>query len=445
MGKLAAVQAETDSRLLQLGKFGAFPARELIGRPYDITYEIVLAPGETPLSGSATPEPESRGKKGKKSAVPLKDNPGWKHVLRPQKQRTVLDAIVDDIRETNEFIEDQEAREGLLMSQEEIAELKAQGVSAEEMIKRQMERHDQFELKTDFSKEKWRKRKEKKYSQTVHPLAPSTRNIVNHYAERNPQAIAYLREDTLSQLLVAADVRPGGRYLVVDDTGGLVTAAIAERMGCTGRIMVFTDADSPPAWGVLNTMNFSEQELACIKWLNWMEAEPGYERPPLPTEDGMPAIAAGKTQARVRRHNAQVAELTASQNELHSGNWDAAILATDLSPVSVVKKLTPYIAGAGNLVVYSPYQQVVAETLAYTRKDPNYLATNMTESWMRTYQVLPGRTHPMMTTSAAGGYLLAATRVIPSTFVPESHQRHNKRRKKANGDATPAGTDTQEE
>lgn len=48
------------------------------------------------------------------------------------------------------------------MTQDEIAELRAQGISAEEMIKRQMERHAQFELKTDFSKEKWRKKKEKK-------------------------------------------------------------------------------------------------------------------------------------------------------------------------------------------------------------------------------------------------------------------------------------------
>jgi tRNA (adenine-N(1)-)-methyltransferase non-catalytic subunit len=30
------------------------------------------------------------------------------------------------------------------------------------MIQRQMDRHDQFGMKTDFSKEKWRKRKEKK-------------------------------------------------------------------------------------------------------------------------------------------------------------------------------------------------------------------------------------------------------------------------------------------
>jgi tRNA (adenine-N(1)-)-methyltransferase non-catalytic subunit len=95
----------------------------------------------------------------------------------------------------------------------------------------------------------------------------------------------YLREDTLSQLLTVSNVRPDGRYLVVDDTGGLVTAAIADRMGCEGRIMLFTDADSPPAWGVLNVMNFGERELSVIKWLNWMEADEEYSRRTLESQD----------------------------------------------------------------------------------------------------------------------------------------------------------------
>ena len=73
-----------------------------------------------------------------------------------------LFVLVDDITETNEFIEDTESARAALLSQEEIAELRAEGISAEELIQRQMERHERFGLKTDFSKEKWRKRKEKK-------------------------------------------------------------------------------------------------------------------------------------------------------------------------------------------------------------------------------------------------------------------------------------------
>jgi tRNA (adenine-N(1)-)-methyltransferase non-catalytic subunit len=100
----------------------------------------------------------------------------------------------------------------------------------------------------------------------------------NHYFARSPQNILSLREDTLSQLLTLSNVRPGGRYLVVDDTGGLVTAALLERMGSDGRVMSFVESDSPPAWGVLNVMNFSERETGCVKWLNWMESSEGYER-----------------------------------------------------------------------------------------------------------------------------------------------------------------------
>jgi tRNA (adenine-N(1)-)-methyltransferase non-catalytic subunit len=103
-------------------------------------------------------------------------NPGWKNALKPLKERALIDAVVgtflfvlsaitnvlDDIKETNEFIDDTEINNSDLLSQDEIAALREQGVSAEELIQRQIERHDRFELKTEFSKEKWRQRKEKK-------------------------------------------------------------------------------------------------------------------------------------------------------------------------------------------------------------------------------------------------------------------------------------------
>lgn len=117
-----------------------------------------------------------------------------------------------------------------------------------------------------------------RFYQTVQPLAPSIPNVLYHYNLRSPQSILHLRDDTLSQLLTMANVRPGGRYLVVDDTGGLITAAVLERMGSEGSILLFNESDSPPAWGILQTMNFSDRELEPIKWLNWLEAEEGYQK-----------------------------------------------------------------------------------------------------------------------------------------------------------------------
>ena len=39
---------------------------------------------------------------------------------------------------------------------------------------------------------------------------------------------------------------------------------------------------------------------------------------------------------------------------------------------------------------------------------PVYLAPSITEAWLRQYQVLPGRTHPLMNMSGSGGYILNA-------------------------------------
>jgi len=143
----------------------------------------------------------------------------------------------------------------------------------------------------------------------------------------------------------------------------------------------------------------------------------------------MPSVAISKTINRLRRHNHQVAELNATRDELHLGNWDGLILATELSPLSILARLTPYLGGSAQVVVYSPYLQILAEVLQYAKKNPSYLGPTLTESWSRTYQVLPGRTHPLMTTSGSGGYLFHATKVYPSDFHVESSQRFQKRRK----------------
>ena len=42
----------------------------------------------------------------------------------------------------------------------------------------------------------------------------------------------------------------------------------------------------------------------------------------------MPAIAIQKTQQRLRRHNAQVADLNMIRDELYMGSWDGQVYST---------------------------------------------------------------------------------------------------------------------
>jgi tRNA (adenine-N(1)-)-methyltransferase non-catalytic subunit len=104
------------------------------------------------------------------------------------------------------------------------------------------------------------------------------------------------------------------------------------------------------------------------------------------------------------------------------------VLATELSPISVLARLSPYVLGSSQVVVYSPYLQVLAEVLQYTRKTTEYLNPTITESWSRTYQVLPGRTHPLMMTSGTGGYLFHTTKIFPSTYQADSNQHFNRKK-----------------
>ena len=42
---------------------------------------------------------------------------------------------------------------------------------------------------------------------------------------------------------------------------------------------------------------------------------------------------------------------------------------------------------------------------------PGYLGPSLTEGFLRQYQVLPGRTHPMMNMSGSGGFILSVIKV----------------------------------
>lgn len=75
------------------------------------------------------------------------------------------------------------------------------------------------------------KRKESKHLKFFTPLPPDLNNVAWYNFERHPDKIRWLRPDALSQLLFFADVKAGGKYLVVDGVGGMLTGAVLERMG----------------------------------------------------------------------------------------------------------------------------------------------------------------------------------------------------------------------
>ncbi|CDZ97008.1 tRNA(1-methyladenosine) methyltransferase, subunit GCD10 [Phaffia rhodozyma] len=378
MMKMVEVKGE---KTVSLGKFGSFPVSALIGLLYGITYAIV--------------EPTE---------------PGGKATLKPLQGESITE--VEETMATNELIGD--GTEQQLLSSEEIQKLKDEGASAQDIIAKQIAKHSSFHLKTVYSQEKYKKRKEQKYSKTFRPLAPTIPSLLAYHNARFAPTVMGMREDTFAQMLSFGNVHPGGRYIVIDDCGGLIVGGMLDRMGGKGRILTITDTDSPPSLNILQAqMNFPEEMLAettCS--LNWMTVEESWTPPddldtPLIKAAEKGHVGGGKN-TRIKKKRSARDELLKTREELFAGEWDGLVIACPYEPYSIIEKLSKYLAGSSSIVVYSPYLQVLTDVQAILRTEPTYLNPTVTESWLRKYQVLPMRTHPFMTMSGTGGYILSA-------------------------------------
>lgn len=75
------------------------------------------------------------------------------------------------------------------LTAEEIARLKAAGHSGESIIKALVSSLDSFESKTDYAKEKYIKKKQKKYITVVHVVRPTALSLCEAYFDKSPQKI----------------------------------------------------------------------------------------------------------------------------------------------------------------------------------------------------------------------------------------------------------------
>lgn len=128
-------------------------------------------------------------------------------------------------------------------------------------------------------------------------------------------------------------------------------------------------------------------------------------------------------------------------DETRSGRFNGLIIASYTSALSIMHHLVPLLAGGAQIVVYNPHIEPLvelADLYSTARRtafiqldesdpqrevpsedfpvDPTFLLTPGVQTGrVRRWQVLPGRTHPlMMSKGGAEGYLFVGTRVIPA-------------------------------
>ncbi|KZT30779.1 Gcd10p-domain-containing protein [Neolentinus lepideus HHB14362 ss-1] len=369
-GEVRSVKLERDSTV-NLGRVGSFNSSELMDQPYGLTYDIA-------------------GKK-----------------LRAIPPRSIQE--VEDTDATNELINDGEFVQPL--TSEEIETLKKSGVSASEIIKTQIAQHANYSLKTEYSKEKYKKRKEAKYSKTFTTIEPTLFNVCEYWFNKDQNRLRDIRCDTLSQMLNLGSVRPGGRYIVVDDASGIIVAGVLERLSGDGRVISICDVESAPAYPVLTHLNLKKEEVSSVlSSLNWATVDEDYT-PLLAADEIAREPKTERQKLRANKRKAAGDNLMSIREELFNREFDGLLVASEYDPLPIVEKLSSYLAGSASIVVHSPNVQILADLQNKMRQIPHYLAPAVTEVWLRRYQVLPGRTHPFMNMSGSGGFLLHAIKM----------------------------------
>ncbi|KAJ8652243.1 hypothetical protein O0I10_012151 [Lichtheimia ornata] len=387
---------------VSLGKFGTFNSDNLIDKPFGVSYEIYDDKGN----------------------------------IRPVRN-WALD-VVEETNANNQMIIDNAAVQKL--SHQEVETLKAESLKGnltnDEIIQKIISSHAEFDKKTEFSKAKYIERKKKKFMKVFTPVRPTLYQINELFFNKNPEKIKGLRVDTLSQILSLANVRSNSKVLVVDDTQGLIVSAVAERMGGYGTIVAIHDGDNHN-YDVLRYMNFSRRILDTIHTVPLSKIDPADPNDPFDEKTKEEIDAMGEFERRRYERKKNVADAKARNRELlFEGKFDALIISSPYEPSTVVERLFPYISGSRRIVIYGFTKDVLIDTAAWMRKSTSYLSVDISESFLRQYQVLPGRTHPEMTTSGGGGYLLSALKVIDCpedmaiVFQNEMDARKNKKQKR---------------
>ena len=438
------------------------------------------------------------------------------------------------VMRTNREIMDDTGSQKLTMDEIEAMKREKSG-SGKNVIAKILESHSTLDQKTAFGLAKYTLRKAKKYLRRFSVLPVDVPLLVDFVLnEKEPAKIMEIREEMLALIGSWSNVHYSGstqkvldensgpwmeegRWLVVDETGGLLVAAMAERMGilhpsydeitsnekagskdeiergdhgvtngnrslkaipksvelqnrsmsAKSNTITIIHANTQPNLSLLTYFDFDptsptlshplHEHLKSVSWLQLLSPnkDSAYTEPEHIADGTLQTLKSGKKSNyfRKRRRWERVRTVV---DETRAGGFDGLTVASVMSPADILHRLVPLLRGAAQVVVYSPNIEPLAELADYystARRtafltnppakesfpnedfplDPTLLlAPAVYTSRCRNWQVLPGRTHPLMTgRGGAEGYIFTATRVLPAEGKVEARGTFKRRKKGA--------------
>ena len=343
----------------------------------------------------------------------LIDKPfGFEYEVKNQEMFLVENASIEintakDINKDNRNLFDN--GENQKLKYEEILKLKEDN-TATEIIDKLIENSASFSQKTEYSQEKYIKKKKDKYLPVYRILKPTIRNLCNVFTQAvNKRKVLNMRMDTIAQMLTYGNVAANRNVLVLESCKGLLLASIAERVGGFGKIVNLSPNGSHMASKeTLDYMNFSSEYTSEL--YNF----------PLEKVDKIQEYIEKMSQklATIENNQAFTDKLTEKiesakkvQELFVNKQFDCLIIACKFRPLPILQKLIDSLNPSSYFVIYSQVQDSLIECLSFLKQNRKAVHVELADNWFREYQVLPERTHPKNMMDMCSGFLLSGITV----------------------------------
>ncbi|XP_013195399.2 tRNA (adenine(58)-N(1))-methyltransferase non-catalytic subunit TRM6 [Amyelois transitella] len=330
----------------------------------------------------------------------------------------------------------------------EIEELKSDALKASDIVETLITNSNTFHSKTEFSQEKYLKKKEKKYFEYLQIVRPNLRLITEVMYRLDPGKIQGIRMDTLSQIITLSNIHSEGVHLLYDSgSNGLVAAAILSSIGnnTNGKLIHMHPGNMSQKQGLL-ALNFTEEQLCrCISVNVYSVLRQYHQGCDINTSnDSSKANNEHNTLKRkctdvdeadehknkapklknnhdVKSDDADVSDQMNLQSEPKKPKWhfdniaasdllkgkvDSLVITCKEDPQNIFKELVHFVKPGRPFVVFYPVVEPLQQLYLTLRSYSNVAALKVTSNWMRNYQVLPERTHPEVTMNCSSGFLL---------------------------------------
>uniref|UniRef100_A0A182SAK3 tRNA (adenine(58)-N(1))-methyltransferase non-catalytic subunit TRM6 n=1 Tax=Anopheles maculatus TaxID=74869 RepID=A0A182SAK3_9DIPT len=364
----------------------------------------------------------------------------------PSEIRNLKELLIKESGNDNRNIIDD--RQSQALSTEEILKLREECESSSEVIGKLVENSKSFATKTEYSQEKYLKRKEKKYFEYITIRRPSIRLLAEIYWRLDTEKMLGVRFDTLSQIISYSGVCSVGNYLLYESgTNGMLPAAMLNSIGAgTGGKLVHLHPGNVAQKQALLAMAFpAEQEARCVSvniysvlrhFYQTKEADNGKQAEAKEAKEEEAVVAdepavveeekEGVNGTNKRKHDdadggSEVSEAKQIKLDKQKQSWevenetavsimeqkfDSLVIVAKEHPYSILKALLPFVKPSRPVVIFSTSREILTECYVDLKTEASVTYLRLTSNWMRQYQILPNRTHPDVTMSGSGGYLL---------------------------------------